>query len=116
MTEQVVCTELAVSTRIQSLASLYGIASVIVGTGKAPQKKTLKQIIKTCRKEILTEVGDDNGWELMKGNKSVVELYLSGIKNDTRLQGLPQSEKGKLYKSAIEDLSETCITGMEKLF
>ena len=116
MTEQVVYTELAVSERIQSLASLYGVATVIVGTGKAPQKKTLKQIIKACRKEILTEIGDENGWELMKGNKSVVEAYLAGIKNDTRLKDLPQAEQGKMYKSAIEDLSETCITGMEKLF
>lgn len=116
MTEQVVNTELAVTQRIQSLASLYGIASVVVGTGKAPNKKSLKQLVKACRKEILLEVGDENGWELMKGNKAVVEMYLSGIKNDTRLKDLPQSEQGKLYKSAIEDLSQTCITGMEKLF
>lgn len=116
MTEQVVNTELAVTQRIQSLASLYGIASVVVGTGKAPNKKSLKQLVKACRKEILLEVGEENGWELMKGNKAVVEMYLSGIKNDTRLKNLPQPEQGKLYKSAIEDLSQTCITGMEKLF
>ncbi len=117
MTEQVVNPEeLAVAERIQSLASLYGISSVVVGTGKTPNKKTLKQLVKACRKEILLEVGEENGWELMKCNKAAVEMYLSGIKNDTRLKDLPQSEQGKLYKSAIEDLSETCITGMEKLF
>ena len=117
MTEQVVNPEeLAVTERIQSLASLYGIASVVAGTGKAPNKKLLKQLVKACRKEIISEVGDENGWELMKGNKSVVEMYLSGIKSDPRLKDLPQSQQGKLYKSAIEDLSQTCITGMEKLF
>lgn len=117
MTEQVVNPEeLAVTERIQSLASLYGIASVVVGTGKAPNKKTLKQLVKACRKEILLELGDESGWEIMKGNKAVVEAYLSGIKNDTRLKDLPQADQGKLYKSAIEDLSKTCITGMEKLF
>ena len=105
--------DLAVSVGTQQAASLYGIASVIVGTGKAPNKSTLKSIVKQTRKAVLADLGQDAGWAIMRANKEPIEQYLRGVKNDPRLDGI---QTFKMYQAAVDDLAESCIKGYKALF
>lgn len=105
--------ELAVPVGIQQAASLYGISSTIVGTGKVSNKKSLKYIVKVARKLVLDTLGKEAGWDIMKANKDVIEKYLDGIKKDPRLD---VSQSRNLYQVAIDELTDSCMTGAEKLF
>lgn len=105
--------DLAVSVEIQQAASLYGIASVIIGTGKAPNKSALKTVIKKARKAVLSGIGEDEGWAIMRANKEPIEQYLKGVKNDPRLDGI---QTFKMYQAAVDDLAESCMKGYKALF
>ena len=100
------------SQEAQNASALYGIASVIVSTGKAPHKQRLKVIIKQTRKFVLKEAGEEGGWDMMRGNKKTIEDYLWGVKNDVRLDGM---QRKKVYQAAIDDLEESCLKGEKEV-
>lgn len=102
--------ELAVSKEAQSNASLYAIASTLVGTGCIPHKKSMKRIVKKTRKLVIKELGKENAEELFNLNKAPIVLTLRGIKNHPDHTSV---EKAKLKESIINQLYGSYVIGME---
>lgn len=75
--------KLAVSIAAQRKASLYGIAAVLVASGKVKNKKKMKRIVKRLRKDVLKEVGA-GGEELLMQNRGALEMVLKGFREDPK--------------------------------
>lgn len=106
-------TELAVSIEIQQAASLQGISSaVLMSTGHHKllrfQRRLIRNIANKTRVLVISALGNDAGWELLKSNRESVLQYLQGIKNDPRLT---KKESTKVFNLAVEDLIQSCIKG-----
>lgn len=71
---------MAVSVRNQQKASLYGIASILVGINGIPNKKSIKKVVKTLRKSLTRDIGTSSARELMQQNKGAIEMVLVGIR------------------------------------
>ncbi|AFK66687.1 hypothetical protein COPG_00091 [Colwellia phage 9A] len=78
--EKVAKPAMAVSVRNQQKASLYGIASVLVGLDGIPHRKAIKKVVKTLRKSLTRDMGTSNARELMQQNKGAVEMVFVGIR------------------------------------
>lgn len=99
--------ELAVSVHVQQMASLYGIASTLVGTGMAPNKKAMKKVIKKLSKEIKNQIGPDGAKDIMSQNAEVCENILMGIRKD------PQHAK-PVRKKLLRTVVDTWYVSYQK--
>lgn len=104
--------EIAVDIQVQQKAALYGIAATLVGTGKVPNKKGMKKIVKRLRKDVVSAIGADGAEELLMQNRGAVEMVLIGVRKDPKYQ--PKDRK-KLISALIESWHSSYVTGLGKL-
>lgn len=104
--------ELAVSIVTQQKASLYGLAAVLVGTGKIPNKKKMKRVVKRLRREVKADIGPDGGEELLMQNRGAVEMVVQGIKRNPEYKS---EERKKLLGSVIEQWYNSYVKGLKSL-
>ncbi len=104
--------EVAVDIVVQQKASLYGIASVIVGLGHTPKKKAMKKVVKQLRKDVRAAVGPDGGDELMKQNREVVEGIFTGIRRNPSLSDKDRKQQMFL---ATQDLYASYKKGLKNV-
>lgn len=104
--------ELAVSVETQQKAALYGVASVLVGTGMVPNKKGMKKVVKRLRKEVIADIGPEGGEELMMQNKGAVNMQIVGIRKNPKYNKV---ERQKLLRMAVDHFHDSYLKGVKHL-
>lgn len=104
--------ELAVSRITQQKASLYGIASVLVGTGMVPNKKQMKKVVKRLRREVIKDIGECGGEELLMQNRGAIEMVVQGIKRDPRHTSKVRKQ---LLRTVVDDWYGSYSRGLHSL-
>jgi len=105
--------EIAVPIEVQQKAALYGIASVLVGTGKVPNKKSVKGYVKCLRREVIAEIGPLGGEELLMQNKQAVEGIFAGIRKNPTIS---KADRKNFISKAVDDLYISYTIGIYKLY
>ncbi len=103
---------LAVSVRNQQKASLYGIASVLVGIEGIPSRKKMKKVVKTLRKELTRDLGRESANELMQQNKGAIEMVFLGIR---KFPKHTPAMVHQLIEDTVNDLLPSYNKGVENL-
>lgn len=104
--------ELAVSVKTQQKAALYGIASVLVGTGMVPNKKGMKKNVKRLRREVLADIGPYGGEELLMQNKGAINMQIVGIRKDPKHS---KDARQKLLRTVVDHFHDAYLKGVKNL-